>query len=160
LPLARIATLGPEGTLLDVLPTPTPTATPYHVPANLDHIPVKKIELDFRRVSPADTLQGAGSGTSEHAFIVISRTDGFKQVLSLDPVPESDALSGTAQGMLSPATSRKRPLAQLARSSSRSRIPSSDRRRDARALGASSRVCGRTSGDEIARRGDPIARAL
>jgi hypothetical protein len=52
--------------------------------------------MDFRRVSPIDNPQGIVSGSSEHAFLVISRENGFKQVLSLDPV--GDPVSGRAQG--------------------------------------------------------------
>jgi hypothetical protein len=113
-PLARIDTLSPEGALLHALPTPVPTATPYRVPEHLDRIPVAMIELDFRRVNAADSPSGIGSGTSEHAFIVISRDNGFKQVLSLDPVPLGDAMKGTAQGTFIAGFESKSDIAQPA----------------------------------------------
>ncbi len=93
---ATIAEVPPTAVPPLDIPTPFPTATPYQVPANLENVPVTGIAMEFRRVSPADNPQGVVSGSSEHAFLVISRENGFKQVLALDPV--GDPMSGKAQG--------------------------------------------------------------
>ncbi len=101
-PRASILIAAPDGTVADnstpnpapgaapSTPAPTPTPTPYRVPPNLDKVPVSRIDLDFRPVSSSEDPQSIVHGTSQHAFIVVTRANGFKQVLAAEPVGTMD----------------------------------------------------------------------
>jgi hypothetical protein len=101
--VASITVVAPSGNVVGSdanplgIPSPRPTATPYVVPPNLERVPVKSIEMEFRPVAGADNMQSIGTGTSVHGFLVVERTNGFKHVLALDPIPAGAAMSGHAQ---------------------------------------------------------------
>jgi len=91
---------------------PEPVVSPktHPVPAHLDRIPVTSIQVDVRPVSAAADPISIATGTSDHAFITVTRANGFKQVLAADPVP-ANALSGKSQLTFEPGTEKKAEVA-------------------------------------------------
>jgi len=103
-----VARTQPRSTLERSEPVAAPQKHP--VPANLDRIPVTSIQVDVRPVSAATDPFSIATGTSDHAFITVTRANGFKQVLAADPVP-ADALSGKSQLTFEPGTEKKAEVA-------------------------------------------------
>jgi len=91
-------------------PEPNSHPSRYSVPAHLDQIPVTSVQVDVRPLFAATDPKTIATGTSDHAFIIVTRQNGFKQVLAADPVP-SNALSGTSQLTFEAGTEDKAEVA-------------------------------------------------